>query len=379
MKMKSRNMCPLCAESDSVLVYGYDILSNRDERESIKFVMCKKCGMIYMNPVMERQWIEEFYKDYYIFGDIHDDGALRTEQLDFIERTIGGSCGSWYDIGAANGSFLSGVKNIGYEVHGIEPSVRAVDTAREKYGIRIEEGFFGKEVAERNRNKFDVVSMNHVLEHVEQPRVFLSQAKGVLKVGGRIFLEVPDLEKCIRPNVAEFFTIEHLNYFERDSLERLANRVGLQVEAYEKSDCKNAMRFILKADHGDGERISKDDEIRNNHEIVNNYIKSRMELVENLRKLVEKRGRKFVVYGAGLHTMYLVSAGVLRMDEIDSVVDSDRGKWGRSFFGHTIREPSVLRFNELPILISSYDSQQEIAKFLDEEYGISDFLCLYRR
>ena len=68
------------------------------------------------------------------------------------------------------------------------------------------------------KSKFDMISLNKVLEHIEKPHLFLKDASSLLKRGGYIYFEVPDakIASNISRNREELF-IEHLQGFSMKS------------------------------------------------------------------------------------------------------------------------------------------------------------------
>ncbi|MEK7100208.1 MAG: class I SAM-dependent methyltransferase [Patescibacteria group bacterium] len=90
------------------------------------------------------------------------------------------------DIGCSNGVFLDLFKN--GETWGVEPS-RIGDSTQVK-GHRIISIYFEK--AKLPNNFFDLVIMNHTLEHVKNADIVLHKIHKILKVGGILFIDVPN-------------------------------------------------------------------------------------------------------------------------------------------------------------------------------------------
>jgi hypothetical protein len=74
----------------------------------------------------------------------------------------------------------------------------------------------------------DLVTLNKVLEHVDDPTAMLARAAGSLLPGGFLYVEVPDGDAAAAagPGREEFF-VEHLHAFSPASLAMLARRAGL--------------------------------------------------------------------------------------------------------------------------------------------------------
>jgi hypothetical protein len=73
---------------------------------------------------------------------------------------------------------------------------------------------------------FDRVIARHVLEHTASPLELLRLARGSLKQGGRLFIEVPDLGWIVRNHAFWDLFYEHAGYFSPASLRVAAARAG---------------------------------------------------------------------------------------------------------------------------------------------------------
>lgn len=82
--------------------------------------------------------------------------------------------------------------------------------------------------------KFDVVTMFHVLEHVQNPEEILEKAKGFLKKHGVLVIEVPLVgnltEKFLGKNYFAYHDDSHLNFFSKKEIFALLTKVNLKAE-----------------------------------------------------------------------------------------------------------------------------------------------------
>lgn len=95
------------------------------------------------------------------------------------------------DFGCGNGDFLLRAKALGHQVFGVDFDEAAVKTAQKS-------GIPAAHTRDINPaaldSKFDLVTANHVLEHVADPRSLLCDFYHWLKPGGTLFLELPDAQ-----------------------------------------------------------------------------------------------------------------------------------------------------------------------------------------
>jgi SAM-dependent methyltransferase len=150
------------------------------------------------------------------------------------------------DVGAGLGVFPHAVKQAGWNCTAIDPDRRAVHHMRERVGVTAICGDF-MEIAATDR--FDLVTFNKVLEHVEDPISMLRRAREFLAPGGCVYLEVPDGEMAAcEGSEREEFTVEHLHVFSFASTVIMAQRAGyspLAVERVREPSTKFTLRAFL--------------------------------------------------------------------------------------------------------------------------------------
>jgi len=95
------------------------------------------------------------------------------------------------DVGCGDGLFLAFAAEMGWKVEGVEPDPQAAEAAR-KQGLTIHQGSI--ECLRDRGEVFDVITLSHVIEHVHDPHDLMAACFRLLKPGGRIWLETPNLE-----------------------------------------------------------------------------------------------------------------------------------------------------------------------------------------
>lgn len=98
--------------------------------------------------------------------------------------------GRLLDVGCGNGGFLALAKQGGWQVEGVDFDADAVKTARAR-GLNVRHG--GIEILVDCEASFDVITICHVIEHVYDPVGTLRQLHALLKPGGMLWLETPNL------------------------------------------------------------------------------------------------------------------------------------------------------------------------------------------
>ncbi len=96
--------------------------------------------------------------------------------------------------------------------------------------------------------RYDVVTFNKVLEHVDDPIALLAHARPLVADHGFVYVELPDGEAAAREagfGREEFF-VEHLHVFSLASLARLAERAGFEARVIERLR-EPSGKFTLRA------------------------------------------------------------------------------------------------------------------------------------
>ena len=129
------------------------------------------------------------------------------------------------DVGSGLCVFLHGMARRGWRGTALDPDERAARHAREVVGV---EAVAGDAMTVTGLGGFDLVALNKVIEHVEDPVALLRRSAGFARPDGLVYVEVPDGPSAAAdgPGREEFF-IEHLHAFSPASLAMACARAGL--------------------------------------------------------------------------------------------------------------------------------------------------------
>jgi 2-polyprenyl-3-methyl-5-hydroxy-6-metoxy-1,4-benzoquinol methylase len=157
------------------------------------------------------------------------------ERVDHMTATAG-TPGKVLDIGAAQGAFLKACRDRGWETTGIELSPEGRDYAKTHHGMEFDS--VPLEDLRLPAGSFDAVHMNHVLEHLVDPRGTLREIHRVLRPGGQFIVEVPNeiddlfVQICSaigRPPKPYPVPSPHIYHFNAPSLKRVLENAGFSV------------------------------------------------------------------------------------------------------------------------------------------------------
>lgn len=273
--INTSDQCNLCGSTE------YDVLSNIGRgNTSLSVVICIKCGLVWNRPFPIDPF-NYYKKDYrvrykgtftpkkkHIFRSAH--AALN--RLNTLKHLLKPSS-RVLEIGSGGGEFLYLLKRLGCDAFGIEPNEGYAEYARNEYQLNITTGFLQNTQFEEN--SFDMVTMWHVFEHMDNPADALRKIHSFLAPEGLLVIEVPNVESvCQAPN--NTFHTAHLYNFNESTLSRMAERAGFSV--IEKSTATDGgIIFQIFKKNGAVPREVKG-EIDGNFERIKNIVSRRTTL-----------------------------------------------------------------------------------------------------
>lgn len=133
------------------------------------------------------------------------------------------------DFGCGGGGFLIKIKNFALNCDGIEKDDDFRDILNKEYGIKVYEDI------DNCNEKYDFITMFHVLEHLKDPKSILIKLSNLLKPGGSILIEVPNADDALltlyknKPFSEFTYWSCHLYLFNNYSLRKLVEDSGLKI------------------------------------------------------------------------------------------------------------------------------------------------------
>ncbi|GGG93390.1 methyltransferase [Polaribacter pacificus] len=131
------------------------------------------------------------------------------------------------DVGCGTGDFLKQANENGWSVTGVEPNLGARNLASSK-GISVFEDLTALE-----NQQYDVISLWHVLEHVEQLDEYLNQIKKLLKEDGVLIIAVPNFNSYDAEYYKNFWAAydvpRHVWHFSQQAISKLMKERAMSV------------------------------------------------------------------------------------------------------------------------------------------------------
>jgi len=241
-------LCPVCSSAEASLYF---------EDTTVRLVLCSGCGLKYQNPVPSLDSLaslyasQEYYDGQYFPAQFAEREAMFSHRLAELEALRGGP-GEVLEIGCGRGQFLSAAIKRGWKASGQEFAQSTVDVLRQLVpGATLAHGVFPEECPFPD-GRFDLVHMNHVLEHFFDPLAALRRVWLLLKPGGLLYCEVPRqsalqtrLSNMLsRKDLGVSFFLEHICYFDRPSMTKALTATGFRPLSLRIEGMGDPHRFV---------------------------------------------------------------------------------------------------------------------------------------
>lgn len=223
-----------------------------------------QCGLLWLDPMPVQEDLPRLYETYYTHEDEgtgQPGGARGALEAAYIGARYGYSDPSWWsvalatllrispghraqadlrafglnarpggrllDVGCGSGTAMIRMRDLGWEVEGVDFDAKAVELARTR-GLNVRLGSL--EDQGYPEGAFDAIVMSHVLEHVPDPRALLQECWRVLRSGGNLVCVTPNSSSfCHRRYGSSWFHLDpprHLHIFAPSSMRLLVRQLG---------------------------------------------------------------------------------------------------------------------------------------------------------
>ena len=260
MKKNSKKVnCPLCQNLAMHEMSSNDLMFKKNKIYDYYF--CRLCDLTFINPLPNLVEIKNFYPDSYMVFEparlkkiniiekvrlqakhgymnlINKDNYLfnllgffllkSREHIDYVES------GKFLDIGCGNGSRLLKMRNLGWQVTGVELNKKAfnecVNHNLNVFNSTLENTKF-------EDNSFDVVYMSHLVEHLANPCEIFEIVNKILKPNGLLYIKTPNRNSLGRKIFGKYWYANdiprHLFLFSKKSLVNVFKKLNMNLVYY---------------------------------------------------------------------------------------------------------------------------------------------------
>ncbi len=255
------------------------------------------------------------------------------------------------DIGCNDGTLLKYYKDKGYKnVFGFDPARNMLQFSKES-GAIVYEDYFSADHLLFNKKKAKVITSIAMFYDLENPNIFVSDVKKVLKEDGIWVTEQSYLPSMLLRNSFDTICHEHLEYYCFFVFEKLIEKHGLEVIDVFLNDTNGGSFQAYVAHKGifspNNEAFKRISNIRIEEfnlqldtpipykSFINRVEKNKREILNLLDKIKSKK-QKIFAYGASTKGSIILQYLGLDNNIISKCADRNPMKWGLKMMGTNI-------------------------------------------
>ncbi len=275
LRLKNQHNCPICNSTNKhVLIDEARDINHGNVPGLWTFWKCDYCKSIYLNPIIQQDDLLLAYSKYDTHAE-NDSIPFRKNgkedfwhkiKLGYLYIRYGLNSGKKYypygflmylappyiraewdthmmripktknhklkllDVGCGSGEFLKRARLCGWQVKGVDFDKVCIDIAR-KNGLDVIHGSIN---AIEKTERFDVITLSNVIEHVHNPMQLISQSIELLNTGGKLCILTPSCDgpglRKWRENWTTLDTPRHLFILSKDSLKFISKEKNIKIK-----------------------------------------------------------------------------------------------------------------------------------------------------
>lgn len=271
--------CILCGlDNTKEIAKGCDRYINVDNKQ-FTIVQCRSCELGYLNPQPSLHELSKYYSseyppylnDYNVFKEgllfrilrnIKRKFFISSNTSDTTTKTSKDmSMKKALDFGCGNGRYLLQLRqqHPNWELYGFDISTNK-EILKIGKDVTIITDKIDELLSNFEKGSFDELSLNNVLEHLNEPILTLKDLMHLVKKNGTVRIEVPNLDsikfKIFGSNFSSLDIPRHLFHFNEKTIKEICRMCGLETVSIEKSgSAKSTVRSLHYALNINGSRI----------------------------------------------------------------------------------------------------------------------------
>jgi 2-polyprenyl-3-methyl-5-hydroxy-6-metoxy-1,4-benzoquinol methylase len=235
----SSGTCPLCRRSSTYYATARDIEYFTLDRD-FDFYRCSNCDVIYIDPMLKDELSTIYPANYYSFDQSERKNAV-TAVKEWLDRrafrgflnAIPGEKLSLLDVGGGQGWLAGLMRKADPRIY--RTQIVDIDFAAKMRAEHHGHTYFCGKIEEFDTaDKFDVILMLNLIEHVADPYAVLAKARSLLTPRGRLYIKTPNFQaldaRIFRHRSwGGYHCPRHFIIFSRQSIHRAMESSGLRV------------------------------------------------------------------------------------------------------------------------------------------------------
>ncbi len=223
-------------------------VSEKDRHgKPLRTVIDMRTGLVRNDPIPDDETLAKFYSEDYrveykgqarprkrqILRNFRRAAVFYDKYADVMENVE-----TVLDAGAGSGEFLYLASKIAKSAKGIEPNREYAQYCKDELGLDVTTAHFHPDVFPAG--SFDLILLNHVLEHLNDPVRYLALLRDWLSDTGVIYVEIPDIDQmCHYHSRGNMFHFGHIFNFNPWTVRAVAGMAGLVELEQTKDRCGN--------------------------------------------------------------------------------------------------------------------------------------------
>ena len=351
MKTSERvSQCRSCQSTDLALVwklkncpYGDNFKKTAEEAMEVKYEtlslgFCDKCKMLQLLEITDTY---STYDNYLYRSSVTH--ALNSYYQQVVNRLVSDYeikvDGLIIDIGSNDGTFLTHFYNKGYQVIGIEPTLKNANDAELK-GITTLNEYFEADTVNKILGQFGrpkLISINYTLANIPNLFSFMTNIKSLMDDNTILSVITGYHPDQYVVNMFEYINHDHLTYLTVESFGNLCGVLGLKIIDLSKSEHKGgSIQFVVSKNNSAFEiqssvrqLLQREAWIGANTKIFTKRLKLEIDMIGvRLNHMLETMKNKSLYgIGASISTTYLCNQFGLN-DRLTKLFDDDKNKIG---------------------------------------------------
>ena len=241
MTIISYDKCPLC--KSNAIKKRFTCIDKFATGEEFDIYECDNCGLAFTQNIPDEKEIGRYYESQsYISHSNTNKGFVNTvyhlvrmimlrNKARLVERLTILKNGNILDYGAGTGYFARTMANRGWNVIAIEKSDKARELALKEFGFKMQDT---DALADIKDKELDVVTMWHVMEHIQDPDKMWNELHRILDDTGIAIIAVPNSisydAQRYKEHWAAYDVPRHLWHFTPSSIMRWGEKHGFLLE-----------------------------------------------------------------------------------------------------------------------------------------------------
>ena len=300
-----------------------------EEKYPLAVNLCSDCCHLQLTHTVDPAII---YRNYlYLSGTSKTLKDNMNWFANYVDETIARKTNRVLDIGCNDGTQLNFFKALDYQTWGVDPAENIYATSSKEHHVICD--FFGPAIIDKISVEFDAITAQNVVAHNPNPLAFLQTCQQLMSDHTLLFVQTSQADMILND---EFDTIyhEHVNFFNANSMNKLAERAGLHLIDVQKTPIHgNSYIFVLSKTQSRPYHVQNIIELERAYGLLSTdtytrWVTTVIDNIKNLKTTLDdfsSQGYTLVGYGAAAKGMTLLNFGNIKLD---FVIDDNPLKQG---------------------------------------------------